>query len=84
MPARYNPPGGAVTPPLVRSHASSTVALSGTLTSPSFLRQFTWRQQVATQYGGILVEDQLSLTTPGGGLSWDRTLHDTNAPEVSK
>jgi len=61
-----------------------TVALSGTLTSPNFLRQFTWRQQVATQYGGILVEDELTLTTPGGGLSWDRTLHDTNAPEVSK
>jgi len=61
-----------------------TVALSGTLTSPSFLRQITWRQQVATQYGGILVEDDLSLTTPGGGLSWDRTLHDTNAPEVKK
>jgi len=61
-----------------------TVALSGTLTGPSFLRQFTWRQQVATQYGGLLVENQLSLTTPGGGLSWDRTLHDTNAPEVSK
>jgi len=61
-----------------------TVQLSGVLTSPNFRYQFAWRQQIATQYGGLDVEDQLTLTTPGGGLNWDRTLHDTNTPEVKK
>ena len=61
-----------------------TVQLAGTLTGPSFRYQFAWRQQIATQYGGVDVEDQLTLTTPGGGLTWDRTLHDTNTPEVKK
>jgi hypothetical protein len=61
-----------------------TVQLSGALTGPSFRYQFAWRQQIATQYGGVDVEDQLTLTTPGGGFTWDRTLHDTNTPEVKK
>ena len=56
-----------------------TVQLSGTLTSPSFRYQFSWRQQIATQYGGVYVEDDLTLAAPGG-LTWDRTLHDLNAP----
>jgi hypothetical protein len=61
-----------------------TVQLAGALTSPNFKYQFAWRQQIATQYGGVDVEDQLTLATPGTGLTWDRTLHDTNTPEVKK
>jgi hypothetical protein len=60
-----------------------TAQLTGTLTSPSFQWQFNWRLQVATQYGGIVVEDDLTLTNPAG-FSWDRTLHDLNTPEVKK
>ena len=61
-----------------------TVQLSGALTGSDFRYQFAWRQQIATQYGGVDVEDQLTLTSPAGGLNWDRTLHDTNTPEVKK
>ena len=60
-----------------------TTQLTGTLTSPSFQSQFTWRFQVATEYGGVVVEDDLTLKNPAG-LNWDRTLHDLNTPEVKK
>jgi len=61
-----------------------TVQLSGAITGPNFKYQFAWRQQIATQYGGVDVEDDLTLTAPAGGLQWDRSLHDTNTPEVKK
>ena len=60
-----------------------TTQLTGTLTSPTAQWQVNWRLQVATQYGGIVVEDDLTLTNPAG-FSWDRTLHDLNTPEVKK
>ena len=60
-----------------------TVQLLGTLTSPGLQWRVDWRFQVATQYGGIVVEDDLTLTNPAG-LTWDRTLHDLNTPEVKK
>jgi hypothetical protein len=60
-----------------------TTQLTGTLTTPNFQWQFAWRLQIATQYGGVVVEDDMTLTNPAG-LTWDRTLHDLNTPEVKK
>lgn len=57
-----------------------TVALTGTLTTPTQVRNLAWRLQVATQFGAAIIEDELTLSDAGSGFRWDRTLTDTAVP----
>lgn len=58
-----------------------TVALSGSLTSPTSRWNFTWNQQWGTAYGAALVQDTLTLTAPQGGSTWTRELTDRAVPK---
>lgn len=58
-----------------------TVALSGTITSPTAKWNFSWNQQWATAYGAALVQDTLMLAPPQGGSTWTRELTDRTVPK---
>jgi hypothetical protein len=47
-----------------------TVEMTGALTTSSSQRQLTWTMQLATTYGGLPVQDQLTLTEPSGTFRW--------------
>jgi hypothetical protein len=59
-----------------------TVALQGVLTSPTVQYLVSWRLQIATQYGGAIVQDELSLTSVIPGYTWQRTLQNTTVPKA--
>ena len=47
-----------------------TVEMTGALTTASSQRQIAWTLQLATTYGGLPVQDQLTLTEPSGTFRW--------------
>ena len=58
-----------------------TVEMTGALTSPSAQRQVAWNLQLATSYGGLPVQDSLSLTEPAGTFSWNALRTATSLPK---
>ena len=61
-----------------------TVDMTGVLVTRDAQWQVSWRQQLATAYGGIDVASTVSLSSPAGGLSWTRTLRSTTVPAVPR
>jgi hypothetical protein len=59
-----------------------TVEMTGVLTTSSTQRQVAWTQQLATSYGGLPVQDSLTLTEPAGGFSWKALRTSTALPKA--
>lgn len=58
-----------------------TVEMSGTLTTPSTQWNVTWKQQLATAYSAVDVDELLQLEDLTGGVSWSRHLVSASVPE---
>ncbi|MBK5308104.1 MAG: hypothetical protein JJD92_15570 [Frankiaceae bacterium] len=66
---------------------SFSLALTGTITTPTQQLTVTWNQQIATQFGGLSVEDSLTLSgsnsasSVGARLDWQQTTRYTRVPD---
>jgi hypothetical protein len=58
-----------------------TVEMTGVLTTSSTQRQVAWTQQLATAYGGLPVQDSLTLSDPAGGFRWTALRTSTALPK---
>jgi hypothetical protein len=58
-----------------------TVEITGVLTTTDSQRQVAWTQQLATAYGGLGVQDSLTLTDAAGTYRWNQVRTATTLPK---
>jgi hypothetical protein len=58
-----------------------TVEMTGLLTTRDTQRRITWTQQLATGYGGVGVQDTLTLSSAPGDFTWSQTRTATSVPK---
>jgi len=58
-----------------------TVAMTGTLTTPSAQWKLTWNQQIATAYGAADVDELIDMGAIAPGSTWARHLVSTTVPK---
>ena len=58
-----------------------TVEMTGALTTTTSQRQVAWNLQLATAYGGLPVQDALTLSDPAGTFTWNAVRTATSLPK---
>lgn len=58
-----------------------SVEMTGVLTTQDWQRQVAWTMELATTYGGLDVQDELTLTDPSG-FRWDQLQTATSLPKA--
>jgi hypothetical protein len=59
-----------------------TVKMTGVLTTPDWQRQVDWTLQLATTFGGLDVQDALTLSDAGAGFQWTQQQTANSLPKT--